>query len=139
MSDRQKPRQEMYHAKAQRRKGRKSQANILKITPWSLQHRVDQASGILDGLPPARALLPGLEREFIRFGKVSLLDASQSRRDLCIVNDQVDFGVQQERAHVEIARTDDGDLIVEGEVFGVQQVLAIEMNMHSGLHQLFVV
>src|SRR5439155_807849 len=68
------------------------------------------------------------------------LEETQISHHTGSVADQGHFEVQYERANVHVARTDHGDVIVDGDVLGVQQNwYFVPVDLHSGFEHFFIV
>src|SRR5205823_10915606 len=49
------------------------------------------------------------------------------------------LGVEREGADVDVARADDGDVVVDAQMLGVQEVRAVNVELHAGFQQLVVI
>lgn len=87
-----------------------------------------------EGPPP-----PSLQAERIANGQIALLFHPEIDSNLSIVANQAGLGIEIKGAHVEIERSDEDDLVVDTDVFSMQQPLAVKIDRDPGAQKFFII
>jgi hypothetical protein len=87
-----------------------------------------------EGSPP-----PSHQAERIANGQIALLFHPEIDSNLSIVANQAGLGIEIKGAHVEIERSDEDDLVVDTDVFGMQQPLAVKIDRDPGAQKFSII
>ena len=86
-----------------------------------------------------RPLPPLLQIERTTIGDVALLFYFQPARHAGVMYHEYKLGIEDKRANVHVACTDQADRIVDGEELGMEKVLSVQVDLDPGLEKLLIV
>lgn len=111
----------------------------LTLAVVSLKQRTEQAADVLAELLAVGAGIPLSKLQLAAAGKVMLLFGDQFLGEAGIVDQNANFGVEDEGADIHVAGADQANFLVDAEVFGVQEFTLEEMDFHPVFKQFSVV
>jgi hypothetical protein len=88
---------------------------------------------------PERPLPPLLQVERTTVGDVAFLFCLQPARHTGVMYHEYVLGIEDKRADVHVARTDQADRIVDGEELGVKKVLLVQVHVDPGFEKLLII
>src|SRR6202158_623116 len=120
--------------------GRKRSARGVRGMGHSqLKQRAQHSRQVLDHLDRRRPLSPARQRQHLSLAQVTRLLLTQPLARASVVEQDHDFGVERKRANVEVGGSDPRDLIIDGDVFRVQETLAVAADAYALAQNLVVV
>ena len=89
-------------------------------------------------LDPERPLSPLLQIERSTIGYVALLFCFQPTRHARVMYHEDMLGIEDKRADIHVACTDQADGIVDGQELGMEKALLVQVDLDPSLEKLFI-
>src|SRR5438132_486452 len=104
-----------------------------------LYQRAQHPGQVLDHLERRRTLSPARQRQHLPVAQITRLFLPQALPRASVVEQDDDFRVERKGANVEVRGSDPRDLIIDRDVFRMQETLAVAADAHARAQQLVVV